>query len=434
MKKQLAVLLAAIMLTACAEAPEEVQRENSILDNVQTVSQPEQSTADESSADSSESGENTGLMTLDEIRASLDSDIAENRSNVSARVVRVPESDAMPAVRLKKSFDDFGRIESIIKEQLGVDVSEHPERIKQFNENHTVFRMSETETLNFDTCKGSLMYTDPNDPGALFWSSNCGDLVASKGSDPYAGTLVKAYDKRLGDIFPDESYMMTDGKELTVSAAVKQAEDTADRYIAALYTDKTKVKVYRAEIYDTDAGHCITMLAEYADENGDLFFTNDTVFCSIEDYMKKTSPMIPAFNLMMWTDKAGALPSIVADSVPAAEEETASGDKLLSYGAALKRLQTRLASAAAYEFGCATLEYVVTAPYSEKYIEYRTDKDGDVSWQFYKELYIHIPETSYEARPYWVFRDFEKNPENNGESVWGGVYLVDALTGEIFVG
>ena len=433
MKKQLAVLLAAIMLTACAEAPEEVQRENSILDNVQTVSQPEQTTADASSADSSVSEKDMGLMTLDEIRSSLDSDIAKNKSNVSAKVVRVPESSAMPAVRLKGRFDDFGRIDTVIKEQLGVDVSEHPEMLKQFNDNHTVFRMSESETLNFDTCNGSLMYTDTNAPGLLFWSSNCGNLAAAKGSEPYNGQLVKAYDKRLGDSFPDERYLMTDGKELSVASAVKQAEETADRYITELFTDKTKVKIYRAEVYDTGAGHCITMYAEYEDENGNLFFTNDTVFCSMEDYLKKSSPMIPQINLMMWTDKADALPDVVANSVPAAEEVTASGDKLLSYGAALKRLQTRLASSAAYEFGCASLEYVIEAPYSEKYVEYTTDKDGDVSRQFFKELYTHIPETYYEARPCWIFRDFEKNPEKIGESVWGGVYLVDALTGTVYV-
>ncbi|MBR6968845.1 MAG: hypothetical protein IKH78_09980 [Ruminococcus sp.] len=443
MKKHLITLLSLLILTACAEAPEEVQRENSILDNAEIASRSDNTPADSLGGDSSETGtsgsENgLALCTLDEIRASLESDIKGNKTNVSAKTVRVPESSAMPVFKLQKSFDNFDKIDDIVRDYFGTELSAHRDRLSLLTRFHSVFELTEDLTLDLDGCKGSLSYTDPANPTNRISSSGCGYFTAANTGaslvEPYSGELIAAYDLRHGESFPIESYTMTDGRPLSVSDGVKQAEEYANKYISLLYTDKTTVKVYRVEVYKRELGGCgYAMLAEYRDSEGNLFLTNDRVVMDTDAFLNKNAPLIPTVNLMLCVNESGKPPMITANAVPAVGEVTESGDKLLSFGGAVNALSKRLAASSAYEFGCASLEYVITAPYSEKYIEYMTDENGDVSKQFFKELYTHIPETHYEARPYWVFRDFEKNPENLGESVWGGVYLVDALTGEIYV-
>lgn len=428
MRKAYLILSALMALTmaGCREAPEEVRKENEVLDSAQSVHSVQ-------STDSSPE-----LLTLDEIRASLESDISQNGSNISVATVRAPESSAMPAFKLKKSFDDYDRLDDIVRDYFGVELSAHPERLSTQVLFHSRFDMTETETLTFDTCKGSLSYVDPSVMSNRISSSGCGYFQASNtGSalvEPYSGELVKAYDLRLGESFPNESYTMTDGSELGLSDAVAQAEEYANKYIAKLYTDKTRVRVYRAEVYKrASGGHGYAMLAEYTDESGNLFLTNDRLISDTEKFLDRHTPIMPTVNLMLCVNESGKPPMITANCVPAVGEVMESGDRLLGFGSAVDILSKRLAPSAMYDLDCATLEYVITAPYSEKYKEYVTDRDGDVMRQFFKELYTHIPETSYEARPFWVFRDFEKNPENLGESVFGGVYLVDALTGEVYV-
>ena len=438
MKKIIALLIAALLLASCAEAPEEVKRENSILDRTEAVSQPDESTA-VTMDDTSGSDNGLALCTLDEIRASLDSDIAENNTNVSAKTVRVPESSAMPVFRLQKSFDNYDKIDDIVRDYFGTELSAHRDRLSLLTRFHSVFELTEDLTLTFDTCAGDLIYSDSAAMDRFVMSSQCGDDFCVSNSDPdnliepYDGELVEVYDLRHGDSFPDTPHALTDGKELSVALAVDKSQQLMDRYIAELFTDQTRIKVYRAEVYDRGQGYGYTLYAEYADAAGNLFLTNDAVNMDFTEYLKKSSPVMLSPVVMAVFDRTDMPSLLTANKIPAAEEITESGDKLLSYGGALKRMSQRLASASAYEFGCATLEYVITAPYSEEYIRYRTDKDGDVSRTFFKELYTHIPETRYEARPFWVFRDFEKNPENLGESVRGGVYLVDAVTGEVYV-
>ena len=109
------------------------------------------------------------------------------------------------------------------------------------------------------------------------------------------------------------------------------------------------------------------------------------------------------------------------------------GDKLLCYGDAVNILSARLAQSSAYDFDCASLEYVLTAPYSKEYCEQAVYNDGSQFMSFYEELYLHMDNNKEYLRPCWVFRDFSKNYEGTTEWFHGGIYLVDALTGEVFI-
>ena len=80
-----------------------------------------------------------------------------------------------------------------------------------------------------------------------------------------------------------------------------------------------------------------------------------------------------------------------------------------------------------YELDSAVLEYVLQSPYVEGRIPY--DKKED-RFAVYDPFGTYAADTP-QVRPCWVFRDLKLNDPNLHSL--GGVYIVDAITGELNV-
>ena len=107
MKKHLIPLLSLLILTACAEAPEEVQRENSILDEaVRAESQTEEALKHD-------------RKTLDEIRAAVDDTLKNNKTNITVKKVNIGAGSVMPAYKAEPFNNNFDQLDELIKYLFG---------------------------------------------------------------------------------------------------------------------------------------------------------------------------------------------------------------------------------------------------------------------------------------------------------------------------
>ena len=157
MKKYIGIILSAMLLASCAEVPEEVKRENEVLNNASIA---------ESLVSVSDSGDSSGgeaaplpesqRKTLDEIRTCLDSDIADNKTNISAKRVFVSEAAEMPVYSVKRHFGTVDVFKDITKELLG---SLDESKLGHHDDGHSYFEWSETLTLHYNNeCEGGWYY------------------------------------------------------------------------------------------------------------------------------------------------------------------------------------------------------------------------------------------------------------------------------------
>lgn len=433
MKKYIGIILSAMLLASCAEAPEEVKRENEVLNNASVA---------ESLVSVSDSGDSSGgeaaplpeaqRKTLDEIRACLDSDIADNKTNISAKRVFVSEAAEMPVYSVKRHFGTVDVFKDITKELLG---SLDESKLGHHDDGHSYFKWSETLTLHYNNeCEGGWYYPNDKESFPKIWYNDCGNFVLHLDSrQPYEGDLTASYDLRKGESFPDEKLTLTDGGECSVSEAVSESEKESSDYISRLFGEGITVKVYKADVYKRETGCCITMYSDLVMANGAPVLCGARNAAYIEEFYQGKMPMITENIVLMskYSSKAGADITLNRTLVP--DEKQEEGDKLLCYGDAVNILSARLAQSSAYDFDCASLEYVLTAPYSKEYCEQAVYNDGSQFMSFYEELYLHMDNNKEYLRPCWVFRDFSKNYEGTTEWFHGGIYLVDALTGEVFI-
>ena len=269
MKKLTAMILSVLMLAACAEAPEEIKRENSILDNVQTITQTEQRPDLE-------------YLTLDEIRSRAKDDISSSNTNIVIKNVRIGDGNTMPVYDTVRDYPDY-------KERIGKAVSE-------------IFGDDLSSEM-----KGSI--TTDEDFGMLFYapegkSIDNGVSVSRKGSmgityeffeqygNPSAyGTksnLVKTYlftedEQALGD-----TYIMTDDKELSVGDAAKEAERLFNAYFILGEDDGISYKINRLDVYKyPDGKHGFLYYMDTYDKDGNILIGNLNPVIDVEAFDRK---------------------------------------------------------------------------------------------------------------------------------------------------
>ena len=426
MKKQLAVLLAAIMLTACAEAPEEVQRENSILDNAETVTQ----TAPSSLSKVSEVSE-TALeyLTLDEIREQLENDRTDNSGNVILKNVRIGEGNAMPSYTVRRRFENYKQIGELVSYCFGEDMDEHPERIVSYPHNGI-------EMYPGTDCPGSYSYIPQDgDPMTCIMTDVCqGFSVSSvKGTVRYVDSpeneLVKDYRFFMGDEVDDSAYVMTDGRELKVSDAVRNIEELFNEHISQLVDGELVYSVRELAVYKyPDGTHGFAYDMEYRDKGGNMFASCLMLTNDVEAFEEETAPWIPESDCHGRIIDSKMSPFAYIDDFPLPDKIKDSGEKLISLKCAVGIISSKLASKKVYDLDDAALEYVYILPPKRGYAN-RDPQGGlvDVSVSQYQ----HDPSMNAEVRPYWVFCNTELN--NTQQAIGGGCVLVDALTGEIYV-
>lgn len=402
------ITIAALILTGCAKAPDEVKTENSILDNAEIVqnSEPE-----------------LEYLTLGEIRSRAEADISESNTNVVVKSLRIGSGSSMPVYDTVRKYDDC-------KERIGEAVS------KIYNDN-----------LSSDM-KGTITTFDDDDLGAVFYSPegktiDSGVSATSGGSMgityefseqygmPAANgqeSIVKSYFFAENEQVPDDVYIMTDGKELSVGDAAKEAERLFNTYFLLDENSRVLYKTVRLDVYKyPDGKHGFLYYIDTYDKDGNILIGNLNPVIDVRAFdRKETFYPFDRKEYGFFSDSE-MHPYAYTNLTPSEGEIKEPGDKLLSLKSAIDILSGRLASSAAYELDVA-LAYIAVIPPADGLVS--EDEKGEMTIFVDTDYYMDT-ENDMELRPYWVFRDSKKNdPEF---STGGGLFTIDALTGELYI-
>lgn len=436
MKNKLCVILSAVLLTACASAPSEVQKENDALDKMESLVQEEKGFVNKQT-DSKTDSSRTDLefAPLEQIRKSCENESIENEYNVKVSSVRVSEGQKMPVYKLGKCFENTENIVGFIKEFYGEDVDENKSKLCWYKDGHSEYFPDSPDRYTVDTdCKGALQYRY-DEKGAIYASvSACGQFVANTPGcwehQVAGGELVSTVDIAAGEKPDDNPYKMYDGGSVTVSRAIQRAQTQVNKYLKMVYTDKMTCRVNKVEIRKMqDGAYGFEIYFEFVDAQGCIILTNQIYADDSESFDNGSKPLISRNIAVAWVfDSKDKINYFSLNTIPLQSEIVTDAQKLLTYKSALKCVHRQLAQSVLYDLDSAVLEYVVTFPAKSGVI--RRDKNGELVG-FDECEYLHRKDCDAYLRPCWVFRDYSKN--DGHQAVLGGLILVDALTGDVYV-
>ena len=408
MKKCLISLLSLLLLTACAKAPDEVKTENSILDNAEVNQTAE-----------------AGLeyLTLDEIRARAESDISESNTNVVVKSIRIGGGSSMPVYDTVRDYPDYKeRIGKAVSEIFGDDLSsEMKGSITTFDDDDlgAVFYSPEGKTID-----SGVSATSGGSMGITYEFSEQYGMPAANGQE----SIVKSYFFAENEQVPDDVYIMTDGKELSVGDAAKEAERLFNTYFLLDENSRVLYKTVRLDVYKyPDGKHGFLYYMDTYDKDGNILIGNLNPVIDVKAFDRKET-FYPFQRVAYGFFLDSQLhPYAYTNITPSEGVIKEPGDKLLSLKSAMDILSGRLASSAAYELDAA-LAYIAVIPPADGLVE---EDDHGEKTIFGAEEYFLNTENNMELRPFWVFRDSKKN--NPELSTGGGLFTIDALTGELYI-
>jgi hypothetical protein len=223
---------------------------------------------------------------------------------------------------------------------------------------------------------------------------------------------------------------MYDGGSVTVSRAIQRAQTQVNKYLKMVYTDKMTCLVNKVEIRKMhDGAYGFEIYFEFVDAQGCIILTNQIYADDSESFDNGSKPLISRNIAVAWVfDSKDKINYFSLDTIPLQGETVTDAPKLLTYKSALKCVHRQLAQSVLYDLDSAVLEYVVTFPAKSGVI--RRDKNGELVG-FDECEYLHRKDCDAYLRPCWVFRDYSKN--DGHQAVLGGLILVDALTGDVYV-
>ena len=426
MKKHLITLLSLLILTACAEAPEEVQRENSILDEaVRAESQTEEALKHD-------------RKTLDEIRAAVDDTLKNNKTNITVKKVNIGAGSVMPAYKAEPFNNNFDELGELIKYLFGEEYDPQSPKVT----------LTERDTLDADGLKNigtslwykkappemsdSLVYFDT---GRAFWN-------AVTYSDPYRDTEYFPTEKNIrvyaGDRIGEESYIMTDGQEYTLKDAEEFAHSFLDKYISPLEKNEFTYNLTQARVKKLGDQFGYVFNYQRVDKKGNLYddHTKYPINCLFDqdcNWIIQGMPYLYQSEINITVNRKDQINSFLKGHAPYAGEQTDSGERLIPLDTAINILSSRLAGGAEYTFETAELEYYYTALDCPGY-----DKGNDKTYDNAIDFNM-LYSADVQIRPYWAFtqKNTFTDPQSNGngsfEDIDNKLYLIDAITGELYI-
>jgi hypothetical protein len=197
-----------------------------------------------------------------------------------------------------------------------------------------------------------------------------------------------------------------------------------------VYTDKMTCRVNKVEIRKMqDGAYGFEIYFEFVDAQGCIILTNQIYADDSESFDNGSKPLISRNIAVAWVfDSKERINFFSLNTIPLQSEIVTDAQKLLTYKSALKCVHRQLAQSVLYDLDSAVLEYVVTFPAKSGVI--RRDKNGELVG-FDECEYLHRKDCDSYLRPCWVFTDYSKN--DGHQAVLGGLIIVDALTGDVYV-
>lgn len=422
------VLLTALLLSSCAEAPEAVLSEVEVLDNVDNTSS-EEAHSEESVTETAE----LRFSALNEIRDSIDTVIADNRSIVQILGTPVlPQGEKMPVYTISASMAESSASEQVLRSLLetldnpilngitaptAYDVSSPIETLK-------VMRDGTEETLDVSSrgwqtfASGHRVMNDAmtislgvtNQGYVCNYWQDYGDPPIYYTNSPIQAVIPVTY----AGITDGAGYPMKNGEIWAVADAVAFAEafyNTSFSDIPGGYTYRVSEVIVRdiGEGY----GYDFTLQRILPDDNAVLPISALHYNEQTDDYSSVSS----GSTCSMWC----LLPEQVQEfSVDCAHQMKAEEERpILCAESAIQVVSEALAQQKMYSFYM-ELGYLYQINGSE-YLQLMASSD-------YQSALDNGDYISAQAVPYWMFYEpvEEIKPRTSGN-----YYLVNALTGEL---
>lgn len=411
-KKRILLLsmISLLLFSSCKAAPDEVKKENDILNNT--------SAADKDDV-------TLQYASMDEIRKTAEAENADNATNVRVSRIRVSCGDSMPSYSIKKHNESYSDIADLVEYCYNEDLDEHLE---------CVINYSHTEDYPSSDCKGSVCYIPAgNDAFSCVMSSHCGGVAVSYDNSDYRYAenypIVKEYKLFMGDAPGEDSYIMTDGGELKVSDAVTAVEALFNEHISAVTGNEFTYKVKELLVHQYDDGtYGFEYDMEYSDKSGNIIASCIKNYPDAKGFDEGTCPWIAENDCHGYVIDSDMSAYAYQELVPLKDTETDSGEKLLTYKSAVEQISSTLAISKIYDVDIASLEYAVI--YNAEAGLLAKDEAGELL-DLDIIAYAHDNSRSPEVRPFWIFRNFEYNTTSSAFS--GGCIMVDALNGNVYV-
>ncbi len=446
-RKLIPVVTAALLFSACAEAPKEVKEEKETLDN---FSQPEIPNSDSQSAENNESAENNGLeyASLDDIRKDADELMKNNDSNVKFSTVRVGSGKTMPTYKIDPYNQNYDQLDDIIDHFYHTDFSLDSPRCEHYTKGMDLIESPDQPYTNTTDC--ILFYPEDMDSSKslVYHETGYSFYSSTEADDPYRYIEDLPTEKRykifLGDQLDDSTYKMSDGSEWSVKDAAEYAQDFCDTYFKPLEKELFDYRLtdFRVKKLGDDFGY--SLYFQRVDKDGNLF--DDHRAYPIEQpgfdprllewiwgYLENSNPYLYDSEINITFKGKESMSAYYKGLAPYhGDEPIDSGEKLLTLSSAIDVISSQMAGGTTYTFETAELEYYYVALDCPHF----TDPVGD-NKRSWGDLDM-LNSADIQLRPYWAFTKSKTFTDVQDSSVDtintpNSLYLVDALTGKLSI-
>lgn len=423
MRRFFLIIISLLLFTACASAPSEVQKENDVLDSASVAELDKMKQSENSStASSAEKSSELEYASLAQIRQTAAQQNSDNNSNVLVKKVLVPDADAMPAYTVRRCFDNYDKIEQLVP----IVYNEPFDKSKLMNVVHELDNSSQQ-------CKGGVFYEYQKGKMMGIATANCGGLTLStfdrNEADIYTLPEVRRYRLYMGEAANNDEYTMHDGKTLKVGEAIKKIEQNYNEHYAKMYDNTIRFKVKELVVRKfADGTHAYVYDMQQYDKYGCPMLTCVKGIPDCDEFDSGSKPWLLENDCHGYVTRSSVDINDFILAARISDKVTDKGEKLLTFGSALNKLGSTLATSALYDMDIASLENVAVCPAQSGILP--KDDRGELC-QLDERQCIHSGSCTFEVRPFWVFRDFEKSGDMHREKF--GLMLVDAITGDVYV-
>lgn len=426
-----ALLCCVLLLTACSRIPDEVSRDNEMLNSVTPI-------------DKSELNEdNYERLSMGEIRNSIEKTLAENNTNVIPGKVNISMGDSMPVYKANPFNKNFEEQSTLVEFLYGEKLTFEEPYCHYYKRGDP---MGEGDTINkYQWDIYAFVGKEQN-----YWrslrSSETGRMYYSRvdNNDPNKFLEYmpseKIYRIDMGDQLDDSSFKMMDGREWSVKDAAEFTLNFFEKYIAPIEKNEFTYEITDFRVKNLENGYGYAIALQRVDKNGNRFdnhehyFNNEIMFDptthseSKDSWLAKGYPyLFPAEVQVNYLEKE-LISTIAKEDAPYAGEKVDDGDKLISLKSAIEIVSASMADSSVLEFESTELEYFYVSMDNPTF----TNRDPDALVDYGPDQMLN--NANVQIRPYWSFTI--KGAFNNGDDVQIGnnsFFLVDAITGQFIL-
>ncbi len=425
------MLTGLLLLTACSTVPEEVSRDNEILNSVTPIDK----------GDLIE--DNYERLSMGDIRNSIEKTLAENKTNVLPGKVNVSTGDSMPVYKADPFNKNFKEQAALVEFLYGEKLTFDEPYCKYYKRGDPFGKGDSVNKYQWDVY--AFMGKEQNYSRSLR-SSETGRMFYSRVDNDDPNKFLeylpseKIYRIEMGDELDDAAFKMMDGQEWSVKEAADYTLDFFKEYIAPLEKNEFTYEITDFRVKNLGSGYGYAVALQRVDQSGncfdnhEIYLNNDSMFDpfthseSKDSWLAKGYPyLFPAEIQINYLNKE-LISTISKEDAPYKGEKINDGDKLISLKSAIEIISANMADNSVLEFEITELEYFYVSMDNPAF----TNRDPDVITDYGPDQMFN--NANVQIRPYWSFA--KKGAFINGDDGAAGnnsLFLVDAITGQFIL-